>query len=310
MSGHSHHHAVDPVSGELEPSHGREGSRALKIALLLTVCFMFAEFAGGLWTNSLALVADSGHMLTDAAALGLSLFAVWFVRRPATAEQTYGYFRVEILAALVNGVTLVVISLFILLEAYDRFLEPRDIKSVEMLAIALLGLGANLVSAWVLYGSQQESLNIRGAFLHVVGDIVGSFGVIVASLAVIFWQAYWADPAVSILVSLLILVSAWKLVKDSVRVLLEGKPSHVNLRAMKQELCRVSGVESVHDLHVWTLTSGLHAMTCHAVVVGQDSRHKILEALACVSREQFKISHTTIQIEDEDPCPNETTFCH
>lgn len=319
MERHHHQHTGASQKESLEESREnlgaqevsrRKGTRALRVALVITVTFMLVEFLGGLWTNSLALLADAGHMLTDAAALGLSLFAVWFIRRPATSEKTYGYFRVEILAALINGATLLVIAFFILLEAYERFLQPEEIKSFEMLVIAVLGLGANLFSAWILYSSQEESLNIRGAFLHVMGDVLGSVGAISASLAIIFWQAYWADPAVSALVSFLILFSAWRLVKDSVLVLLEGTPAHVNLAAMKSELRKVPGVESVHDLHVWTLTSGVHAMTCHAVVDGEDKRHTILEQLIAVCREQFNIRHTTIQIEEEDPCPNETTFCH
>ncbi|MCZ6878461.1 MAG: cation diffusion facilitator family transporter [Acidobacteria bacterium] len=294
---------------ELDVSR-RRGARSLRIALLITVTFMLVEFVGGLWTNSLALLADAGHMLTDAAALGLSLFAVWFIRRPATPEKTYGYFRVEILAALINGATLLVIAFFILYESYQRLVQPEPVRSLEMLVIATLGLGANLLSAWILHRCEEDSLNIRGAFLHVMGDVLGSLGAILASLAILFWQAYWADPAVSALVSFLILFSAWRLVKDSVLVLLEGTPAHVNLAVMQQALCTVAGVDSVHDLHVWTLTSGVHAMTCHAVVGRENSRHQILEQLIAVSREQFKIHHATIQLEDEDLCPSDTTYCH
>jgi cobalt-zinc-cadmium efflux system protein len=294
--------------GELEASR-RQGTRSLRIALAITVIFMLVEFAGGLWTNSLALLADAGHMLTDAAALALSLFAVWFMRRPATAEKTYGYFRVEILAALINGAALLVIAFFILWESYHRFQEPEAIRSVEMLIIATIGLGANLFSAWILHGCHHESLNLRGAFLHIVGDVLGSIGAIIAGIAIIFWGIYWADPAVSVLVSVLILVSAWRLVRESVEVLLEGTPAHVNLSVMKEEFCKVTGVSSVHDLHVWTLTSGVYAMTCHAVV-DEERGSSVLEKLISVSRDQFDIHHTTIQIEHQDPCPNDTTFCH
>jgi cobalt-zinc-cadmium efflux system protein len=288
----------------------RQGGLALQKALIITAVFMVVEFLGGLWTNSLALLADAGHMLTDAAALGLGLFAVWFIRRPATPEKTYGYFRVEILAALINGAGLLVIAFFILYESYERLIQPAEIKSKEMLLIAILGLGANLVSASILHGSHKESLNIQGAFLHVIGDVLGSLAAITASLAILLWGFYWADPVVSVLVSFLILFSAWRLVKDSVLVLLEGTPAHVNLAAMKQELCKVPGVESVHDLHVWTLTSGVHAMTCHAVVGEEDSRTRVLGDLVTVSRDRFRIHHTTIQIEENAPCPNNSTFCH
>ncbi len=279
----------------------RKGTRSLRIALLITVLFMLVEFVGGLWTNSLALLADAGHMLTDAAALSLSLFAVGFILRPATPEKTYGYFRVEILTALINGSALLVIAFFILYEAYQRFLQPEAIKSLEMLVIAAVGLVANLFCARILHQCEADSLNIRGAFLHVVGDVLGSLGAILASLLILFWQAYWADPAISVLVSFLILYSAWNLVKDAVLVLLEGTPSHVNLAVMKQALCKVAGVDSVHDLHVWTLTSGVHAMTCHAVVAQDNGRRRILEQLIAVSREQFNILHATIQIEHENP---------
>ncbi len=283
---------------------------SLRLALAITTTFLLVEFLGGLWTNSLALLADAGHMLTDAGALALSLFAVRFAHRPATPEKTYGYFRVEILAALVNGALLLLIAFFIFYEAYQRLREPEVIKGLQMLAIASLGLAANLLCAWILYESHRHNLNVKGAFLHVVGDVLGSIGAMVAGVAMIIWGAYWADPAVSVLVAILILVSSWRLVKDSVLVLLEGTPTHVNWMLMKQELCEVSGVVSVHDLHVWTLTSGVHAMTCHAVVKGEKDRHQILEELSAVSRKRFKIHHTTIQVEEEDICKEENSFCH
>ena len=248
-------------------------------------------------------------MLTDATALALSLFAIWFTRRPATPEKTYGYFRVEILAALVNGAGLVLLAFFIIYEAFERFFEPEEVKGLQMLMVASLGFAANLVCAWVLRGSHQDNLNIRGAFLHVIGDALGSLGTIGAGLLILFWEAFWADPLVSVLVSILILWSAWKLVRDSLLVLLEGTPSHVNLLAMKEQLCEVEGVESVHDLHVWTLTSGVHAMTCHAVVGGENDRHRVLQSLSAISREHFHVHHTTIQIEEEDLRDSETKFC-
>jgi cobalt-zinc-cadmium efflux system protein len=319
MTGHPAHHGVaspDQASGnrrdarqELEAGR-RQGTRSLRMALGITLTFMLVELVGGLWTNSLALLADAGHMLTDAAALALSLFAAWFMRRPATAEKTYGYFRVEILAALINGAALLGIACFILWESYQRLQVPEAIRSVEMFVIATIGLGANLFSAWILHRCHEESLNLRGAFLHIMGDVLGSIGAMIAALAIIFWGIYWADPAVSALVSFLILISAWRLVRDSVEVLLEGTPAHVNLSLMKEELCRVTGVSSVHDLHVWTLTSGVYAMTCHAVVDDEGSPRRILEQLIAVSGDQFDIHHTTIQIEHQDPCPNDTTFCH
>ena len=317
MVSHPHHsgegkvkHPPDTHTLNFRDALARDkGTRRLLIALTITSVFMVVEFLGGLWTNSLALLADAGHMLTDAGALGLGLFAAWFSHRPATPEKTYGYYRVEILAALINGAALFIIAFFILHDAYWRFLDPEAVKSVEMLMIASLGLAANLVCGFILYGSYEQSLNVKGAFLHVLGDILGSLAAVTAALAMIFWQAFWADPLMSVLVSLLILFSAWRLVKDSVFVLLEGTPSHINVALMRQELCKVPGVESVHDLHVWTLTSGLHAMTCHAVVAGSGSRSEILERLSNIPREQFNVDHTTIQIEEEDICKEKSKFC-
>lgn len=307
---HAHHPAPVRNSDRWYGIDRSESARSLRLALGLTSVVMVAEFLGGLWTNSLALLADSAHMLVDAAALALSWFGLWFMRRPATPEKTYGYFRVEILAALLNGAGLVVIAFFILLEAYERLLAPEPVRSLEMLIVAFVGLIANLICAWVLHAGSRESLNVHGAFLHVVGDAIGSLGAILAGTTILLWQSYWVDPLVSVMVSGLILISSWRLVKDSVLVLLEGTPSHINLLAMKEELSRVEGVDSVHDLHVWTLTSGVHAMTCHAVVKGNQNRHQILERLSAVSRGNFNIHHSTIQIEEEDLRGNETNFCH
>lgn len=302
---HDHQHGHDHRHDRHE--HGR---RALRLAFALTTLLMIVEFVGGYLTNSLALVADAGHMLTDSAALGLSLFAVWFSSRPATPERTYGYFRVEILSALINGVTLVVLALFISFEAYQRLAAPPPILGGWMLAVSLLGLASNLVCAWILHGSHDASLNVRGAFLHVVGDILGSVGAIVASILILGWGWYAADPVISVAVSFLILFSAWRLVRESVGILLEGAPAHVNVLVMKEELGKVDGVDSIHDLHVWTLTSGVHAMSCHAVVCGPASRPGILEKLSEISRTRFNIPHTTIQLEEENRAECLERICH
>ncbi len=309
---HHHHHGegcAENGGTDRHPLDRKQETRALKLALLVTTVFMLAEFVGGLWTNSLALLADAGHMLTDAAALALSLFAAWFMQKPATPENTYGFFRVEILAALLNGSILLVIAGAILYESYQRFFSPVEIRSVEMLLIASVGLVANLFCARLLHSGSGDNLNVRGAFLHVLGDILGSVAAILAALAILIAGATWADPLVSALVSLLICLSAARLVRDSVRILLEGAPSHVNVQAMKQALVQVPGVESVHDLHVWTLTSGLHAMTCHAVVE-RDYRPEILEQMSRISRQQFNVNHTTIQIEEENMCEQDVNVCH
>lgn len=287
----------------MEQAVGRTvDSQALRKALTITAVFAIIEFAGGLWTNSLALVADAGHMLTDVAALGLSLFAVWFARRPATPQQTYGYFRVEILAALVNGASLIMIAVFVFYESYWRFMDPQTVQTKEMVVIGVAGLFANLATASILRRGREHSLNVRAAFLHVLGDTLGSVAVILAGVAMWVWGVFWPDPLVSAIVCVLILLSAWKLVRDSVLILLEGTPSHVNLEAMREEFAKISGVQSVHDLHVWTLTSGVHVMTCHAVVCAEGNRDEILTQLSSVSRDLFGVHHTTIQIEETPLC--------
>jgi len=280
-SGHSHGH-----------DHGHAHG-SLKTALVITSVFLVAEFLGALYTNSLALLADSGHMLTDVAALSLSFFAMRFATRRATPRKTYGFYRVEILAALLNGVFLVLVALYIFYEAYHRFRNPPEVKAGWMLIVAIIGLLANLASAWVLFGKHHHSLNVRGAFFHVMTDAIGSVGAIIAS----GYQV--ADPLISILVAVLILFSSWILIRDAVDILLEGTPSHINIVSLREQLGCVDGVASVHDLHVWTLTSGVLAMSCHVVAGESDSnRTVLLNRVNDVAREQFHIDHTTIQIEE------------
>ncbi|MBI2822281.1 MAG: cation transporter [Acidobacteria bacterium] len=299
-------------------AHGHEhrggrsmgAQRGLVVALVLTFVIMIAEAAGGFLAHSLALLADAGHMLSDVAALGLSLFAVWFSQRPATPDKTYGYFRGEILAALLNGSTLIMISLWILYEAYHRLLMPPRVKSDLMLLVAAVGLLANIASAWILHRSQSESMNVRSAFLHVLGDMLGSVGAILAGILIWKFQWYAADPIFSVLISLLILYSSWRLVTEAVGILLEGTPSHINVSLMRRELATVPGVESIHDLHVWTLTSGIHMMSCHAVIGRQENHALVLKELSRITQDRFQISHTTIQVEERDIVQCETGNCH
>jgi cobalt-zinc-cadmium efflux system protein len=289
MEPHSHAH-----DHKHDHAHG-----SLKTALIITSTFLVLEFIGALYTNSLALLADSGHMLTDVAALSLSYFAMRFASRRATPRKTYGFYRVEILAALLNGVFLVLIALYIFYEAYDRFLNPPAVKADWMLIVASIGLLANLVSAWVLFGKHHESLNIRGAFFHVLTDAIGSVGAILASLAILASGFQAADPLISIVVAILILWSSWILIRDAVDILLESTPAHINIVNLREQLGRVTGVGSVHDLHVWTLTSGVLAMSCHVVASGDSfDRTELLGRVNDVAREQFRIDHTTIQIEE------------
>jgi len=271
----------------------------LKPALIITATLMIAEFVGALYTNSLALLADSGHMLTDVAALSLSLAAAWFATRRATPQKTFGFYRVEILAALLNGVLLILIAIYIFYAAFHRLKNPPEVEAGWMLIVASVGLIANLLSAFLLFGEHRHSLNVRGALFHVVSDAIGSAGAIVASIVILLTGYYAADPAISILVGVLILSSSWVLIRDAVDVLLEGTPAHVNIVSLQGEMRGISGVESVHDLHVWTLTSGILAMSCHVVISkGELSRNTVLSEVKELARERFHIDHTTVQLEE------------
>jgi cobalt-zinc-cadmium efflux system protein len=302
-SGHTHEHHHD-ISGSARGS--------LKAALFITATFLVAEFIGALFTNSLALLADSGHMLTDVAALGLSFFAIRFATRRATPRKTYGFYRVEILIALLNGVFLILIALYVFYEAYDRFFNPQEVRADWMLIVATIGLIANLTSAWLLFGKHHESLNVRGAFFHVLSDAIGSVGAILASLAIMFGGYQLADPIISVVVGVLILSSSWILIRDAVDILLESTPAHINIVSLREQLGRVNGVGSVHDLHVWTLTSGVLAMSCHVVAGDGSNRTDLLNGVNRIAREMFRIDHTTIQIE-ESSVPQEvfdSCNCH
>lgn len=274
--------------------------RALKITFALTFGYFLVEVIGGFLTNSLALLADAGHMLTDVGGLALALFASWMTMRPATPNKTYGFYRVEILAALANAVVLFGISFYILYEAYRRFQDPPEVNSLPMLAVAVVGLGVNLYGIYNLRQSSQDSLNVRGAFLEVVSDTLGSLGVIIASLVMFFTGWYYADPIFSVLIGLFILPRTWSLLSEAVNILLEGTPAHINLKAVEDAIRAVPGVASVHDLHVWTITSGIESLSAHVILAAgtpPGDAQRILQALNARLREQFKIEHTTVQIE-------------
>jgi cobalt-zinc-cadmium efflux system protein len=277
----------------------------LWIALILTGVFLIAEVVGGLLSNSLALLADAGHMLTDVAALGLSLFVAWFSRRPETDKRTYGYLRLEILAAFVNGATLLLLSVWIMAEAVLRFREPEPIAGGLMLIVAIVGLLVNVAAAWTLHPSQGGSLNIRGAYLHVLSDLLGSVGTVTAALLVRYLGWLEADPVASVFVTLLIVRSAWRLVRESVDVLLESTPAHISLGAVRAQLEAIPGVESVHDLHVWTVTSHQIAMSAHAIVREPERQQHVLEHALDAMR-LFGIHHVTIQLERREMYERET----
>ncbi len=286
-------------------SHARSSKKSLTLALAITATWFVIELVGGFYANSLALLADAAHMLTDLAALGLSLFALMISTRPATHAKTFGYLRAEILAALANGIFLVLIGIYIFYEAYQRLVLQPPVRSVPMLVIAATGLVANLVTAGLLFRSQHENLNVRGAFLHVLGDTLGSVGAIVAGVIMAVWRWYLADPLVSIIVALLVMYSSWQLVRESVDVLLEGTPRHLNIQSILLEMGSVNGVRSVHDLHVWSITSGMPAMSCHVVLSAEVDPAAVLTALSRTMREKYGIEHTTIQIEVENWAPRQ-----
>ncbi|HEY0019147.1 MAG TPA: cation diffusion facilitator family transporter [Longimicrobium sp.] len=300
MAGHHHHHGHSHAHGH---SHGVASARnrkRLAWTLALAAVYMVAELVGGLMSNSLALLADAGHMLSDVGALALSLFALWMAQKPATDRRTYGYYRTEILAALANAATLIAISVLIFVEAVKRFYAPEPVMGLTVMWIAAGGLAVNVVGLMVLHGGRDDSLNIRGAWLHMLTDALGSVGAILGGVAVWAFGWMWADPAVSVAIAVLVLYSSWHLLRDSVGVLLEGTPPHIDLEAVRGAMLDVEGVEEVHDLHVWTITSGLDAMSGHVVVGERALRREsgeILSDLHCMLHDRFGLHHLTIQIE-------------
>jgi cobalt-zinc-cadmium efflux system protein len=272
----------------------------LKIALVLTFVYMIAEAVGGWLTNSLALLADAGHMLTDVAALALTLFAIWFASRPATSKKTYGYYRLEILAAFVNGIALVLLSIWIIYEAIQRWQAPPNIAGTPLTIIAVGGLLVNVFAVYLLHSDHKHDLNMRGAFLHVVGDLLGSVAAIVAGVMIWSLGWMWADPVGSILISVIIIFGAWRLILDSVNVLLEGTPRHINLAAVESAIVETAGVGGVHDLHVWTISSGIDALSAHISHDETVSHSELLAVVRGKLHDQFGIDHLTIQMETLD----------
>ncbi len=281
----------------LADRHGR----SLGVVLAITVGVMLGEAVGGWLANSLALLADAGHMLADAVAIALALFAAWVARRPATPEKTYGYLRLEVLAALINGGALFIISALIVWEAWQRFYAPPSVEPRILFGVAAIGLIANVVSMRLLHHGHNHSLNVKGVYLHILGDLLGSIGALVAGVVIFATGWTEADAIVSVVISLLILLSAWRLVRDSVDVLLEGTPRHISMGQVERLIASVDGVCGVHDLHVWTVTSGVVAMSGHAVVTDPQSNQRILETVQNRLAE-MGINHVTLQIERDDTC--------
>lgn len=286
-SGHDHSHSA------------RSGGSVtrLRVALVLTFLYMIAEAVGGWLTNSLALIADAGHMLTDVAAMSLTLFAFRFAARPATSKKTYGYYRLEILAAFVNGVALALLSLWVIYEAIDRWQSPPDIKGFQLLLIATGGLIVNIIAAVLLHSAHKHDLNMRGAFLHVIGDLLGSVAAIAAGLLIVLFGWMWADAAGSILISVIIIAGACRLILDSVNVLLEGTPAHIDLSAVEDSILSMEGVKGIHDLHIWTISSGIHALSVHISHDETVAHSDLLGVVRDKLHDKFGIDHLTIQME-------------
>jgi len=271
--------------------------RVIAVALVLTFIYMIAEAVGGWMTNSLALLADAGHMLTDVAAMSLTLGAIWFGSRPATSKKTFGYYRLEILAAFVNGIALVLLSIWVIYEAIERWRTPPVIDGVTLSVIAFGGLIVNVIAAKLLHSGHKHDLNIRGAFLHVIGDLLGSVAAIIAGLLIVGFGWMWTDAASSILISLIIIYGAWRLIVDSVNVLLEGTPAHIDLSTVESVILATEGVGGVHDLHVWTISSGMDALSAHISHDNSVSHSELLLAVKNRLHDQFGIDHLTIQME-------------
>jgi cobalt-zinc-cadmium efflux system protein len=316
MNKHSLHHIKGGI--QLGHDHGHDhthgaNKKALLISFIIITGYMIVEAFGGFITNSLALLSDAGHMLSDSISLGIGLLAFTLGEKVANYSKTYGYKRFEILAAVFNGVTLVLIAIYIFYEAFQRFANPPEVASTGMLTIAFIGLLVNILVAWMLLrgGDTKENLNIRAAFLHVLGDLLGSVGAIVAALLIIFFNWGWADPLASVIVAILVLISGWRVTKDAIHVLMEGTPKNVDLDDIINTMENVQGIVSIHDLHVWSITSGQNALSCHAVVGGELSIQKSQKLLRSIEHklEHKGINHVTIQMENDEHPHEDSLMC-
>ncbi|NBT59895.1 cation transporter [bacterium] len=279
--------------------HSKSSYRNLWWVFALSVTYMVAEILGGIWSESLALLADAGHMAIDSAGIGLGLFAAWISSKPPTDKKTFGYYRAEILAAFVNGMFLIGGSLWIFVEAWNRFSDPREIKGEWMSVVALGGLIVNLVGVKLLHRHTHDNLNLKGVWLHLISDLMGSVSAIVAGICVWKLGWLWADPVSSVLIALLILVGAWRLVSEAVHVLLEGVPHRIETSKIKDAFEKVPGVKGVFDLHVWGVGSGVHAFSCHVTIAESVVHASMLEKLNEILEHEFSITHSTIQLEPE-----------
>jgi cobalt-zinc-cadmium efflux system protein len=282
---------------------GPENERRLKIVLGLTGTYLIAEVVGGLLTGSLALLSDAAHMLTDVMALVIALIAIRIGRRAADRRRTFGYRRFEILAAAANAVVLFLVALYIMVEAYKRFQTPPDIESGWMMAVAAVGLLINIISMRMLTGSGEHSLNMKGAYLEVLADMVGSIGVIIAALIIRYTGWWQVDPILAVLIGLWVLPRTWKLLSESLNILLEGVPQGIELDKIHSELSALTGVKEVHDLHIWAITSGENSLTAHLLLEGASSDPALLEQATVVAK-KHGIEHTNFQLEVTTHAPS------
>ena len=284
-------------------NHGFQKNRkALLTAIAVTGAIMVVEIVGGFLANSLALLSDAGHMLTDVSSLILSLIALQLAARPSSPTRTYGFYRMEILAALINGATLILISAFIFYEAYHRLKASEAVDSLTMLGVAAIGLVANGIAAWAMLPSSKENLNIRGAYLHILGDLLSSVGVLLGGLLIYFTGWYWVDPVLSVGICIVILRGAVLLVKESVNILLEAVPKDVDLNEVQRALRTLPGVKDTHHVHLWTISSGIYALSAHLLIdnLMMSETGKIIQEVNRLLLNKFRISHTTLQLECEN----------
>mgnify|MGYP002651620524 CR=1 FL=1 len=273
--------------------------KSLLIVLCLSGSYMIAEVIGGFATKSLALLADAAHMMTDVVGLFLAYMAIKIGEKKANSKKTFGYYRTEILAAVINAVILLGISVYVLFEAYQRFKNPPEVQSGAMMIVAGIGLVVNIVGIFIIRKGSDESLNMKGAYFEVLSDALTSVGVMIAGIIMLTTGWYYADPLISAAIGLLIFPRTWRLLKEAINVLLEGTPKDVNIEELRKSLESVQGVKKLHDLHVWSLTSGLNAMSSHVIAEHSEDLNVLLKTLSDKATTEFKISHTTFQIETE-----------
>lgn len=298
-------HGAHGAHGHGHGSVRQDNKTAMQTVLVLTGAYMLIEVVVGYLTGSLALLADAGHMLSDVGAILLGLLAIWFAQKPATSGKTYGYYRSEILAGFINALALVFISFFILCESWQRLQAPPEVRGWPVLAVAVIGLGVNLICLRLLTKGSQQSINTRAAYLEVLGDSLATVGVICSSLVILLTKCYMADPIISGLIGLAILPRTWLLLRECTNILMEGTPGHVDLAALRKAMLSVEGVIDVHDIHVWTITSGLDAMSGHVTIDTRAPAEVVLTEVTRILNDDFELRHTTIQVEEVE-CKGKT----